>query len=129
MTMDEFDNLEQRYGGAFVQGIRDYVARAEEKEIQFFELKQMNDSILPRYRLMARRLLRQYRTWKVQYDTETDELEKVYKAYEGIFLRRQLSDALHLYANANRDYHEMRRTYINRLFRFDRMTARAANAA
>ena len=112
-----------------MQGLRDYVARAEEKEIQFFELKQMNDSILPRYRLMVRRLLRQYRTWKVQYENETDNLEKVYKAYDGIFLRRQLSDALHLYANANRDYHEMRRTYLSRLFRFDDMPRRAANAA
>ncbi|NCC20904.1 MAG: hypothetical protein EOM26_00405 [Alphaproteobacteria bacterium] len=127
--MDEFEGLENRYGSAFVQDIRDRLALCETKEIQYFELKQMNDFILPRYRMTARRLVRQVRLWKAQYEREEDQLERVYKAYEGIFLRRQLSDALNLYVMANRDYHEMRRTYLHRLMGLTSFSGKSAKAA
>ncbi len=123
---NDYENMEQRYGVAFVQDIRDRLAVCEVKEVCFLELKQMNDDILPRYRAVARRLIRQYRGWKVEYATETDGLERVYKAYEGIFLRQQLNDALRLYVTANRDYHEMRRMYLDKLFRFESPSTRAA---
>lgn len=125
---EHFDDMEMKYGVAFVQDIRDRLEVCERREVQFIELKQMNDNILPRYRAAAHRLLKEYRIWKADYAGERDGLERVYKAYEGIFLRQQLADALRLYATANRDYHEMRRTYLNALFGFDAPPRRAAAA-
>lgn len=125
---EHFDDMEMKYGVAFVQDIRDRLAVCELKEVHFLELKQMNDDILPRYRAMARRLLKQYRAWKAGYAGERDGLERVYRAYEGIFLRQQLADALRLYVTANRDYHEMRRMYLDSLFGFGVPQRRAAAA-
>ncbi len=102
---------------SFVQGIRDCVAAGELKEIQYFELKQMNDDILPRYRSRVRELINEYRNWKSRYSKENDQIEKLYQAYDGIFMRSQLSDALRIYEMANRDYHEMRRMYMDRLLK------------
>jgi hypothetical protein len=110
--MSDFDKLENRYGSAFVQELRDRIAVCELKEVQYFELKQMNDSILPRYRSRVRELVNSYREWKEQYCSEEDQIEKVYKAYDGIFLRNQLKDALRMYEMANKDYHEMQRMYF-----------------
>lgn len=49
-----------------------------------------------------------YRQWKLGYEHETDGFEKVHRAYEGIFVRRQFAEAWRLYSAARRDYHELR---------------------
>lgn len=111
---DVFRQLEQRHDAAFVQGIRDRVDVSNIREVQYLEMKQMYE-ILARYRGRVRNMIQFYRQWKAGYDREQDELEKVYLAYEGVFIRKQLHDAWQLYVTVNKDYHDMRHTYLANL--------------
>ncbi len=113
-VQDVYDVMEARYGAAFTQDIRDKLAVVQAREIQYLEMKQMVE-IMFRYRERLRAFIVQYRKWKHDYALETDTVEKVYKGYEGLFLRRQLKDAWQLYLMANRDYHEMQRTYLSQI--------------
>lgn len=81
------------------------------RSIQYLDMKQMID-VLERQRKRVRSLVVYYRGWKAACGAETDDIEKVYAAYEGIFIRRQLQDAWTLYVAVNQDYHEMRRVYL-----------------
>jgi hypothetical protein len=98
-------------GGPFVRDIREHLLKLQGREIQYLEIKQMTD-ILARYRARVRVMVRHYRGWQAGYMREADEIEKIYAAYEGIFIRRQLQDSWKLYVAVNRDYHEMRRVYL-----------------
>ena len=109
-----YDAMEARYGAAFTQDIRDRLERVQTREIQYFEMKQMVE-IMFRYRERVRAFVMQYRAWKKDYDLEKDTVEKVYKGHEGLFLRRQLRDAWQLYLIANRDYHDMYKTYMDQI--------------
>lgn len=111
---ETFDILETKYNVAFVQDIKDRLARIEEREVQYLEVKQMID-MLYKYRGKMRAMLDMYREWKAQNEATTDEIEKVYIAYEGIFIRKQFEDAWKLYVMVNNDYHEMRRAYLANL--------------
>ncbi len=106
--------LEERHGPAFTQSIRDRLTACKMREIQYLEMKQMVE-ILFRFRERARALVNVYRVWKRDYARETDQIEKVYKAYDGMFIRHQLQDAWKMYVTVNRDYHEMYRTYMKQL--------------
>lgn len=81
------------------------------RAIQYLDMKHMID-VLERQRARVRALTVYYRGWKATYATETDDIEKAYAAYEGIFIRRQLQDAWTLYVTVNQDYHEMYRVYM-----------------
>lgn len=109
-----FQQMEKRYDTVFVQSVRDSINASEARDIQYLEMKQMQD-ILSRYRGRVKNMVRFYRQWKIGYEREPDELEKVYLAYEGIFLRQQLHDSWQLYVTVNKDYHEMRTTYLANL--------------
>lgn len=122
---DVFDELETRHSVAFVQDIRDRIAIIEKREIQYLEMKQMADMLI-KYREKMRKTLREYREWKTAYEAETDEIEKVYTAYEGIFARRQLADRWKLYVTVNTDYHDMRRAYLANLRQTPHTTRSAA---
>ena len=122
---DIFEEMEQRHNVAFVQDIRDRITDIEKKEIQYLEVKQMTDMLI-KYREKMRKVLSEYREWKTAYEAETDEIEKVYVAYEGIFARRQLQDAWKLYVTVNTDYHDMRRTYLANLRQTPHTTRSAA---
>ncbi len=122
---DIFEEMEERHNVAFVQDIRDRITDIEKREIQYLEVKQMTDMLI-KYREKMRRVLREYREWKTAYEAETDEIEKVYTAYEGIFARRQLQDAWKLYVTVNTDYHDMRRTYLTNLRQTPHTTRSAA---
>lgn len=111
---NDLDGMEERYGPAYVQQIRDHLVQTEAREIQYLEMKQMAE-ILARFRNRVRVMVHHYRRWKADYERETDRVEKVYRAYEGIFVRRQLADVWSLYLTVNRDYHEMRRVYLANL--------------
>lgn len=112
--INDLDGLEERYGPAYVQQIRDYLVKADARELQYLDMKQMAE-ILARFRNRVRVMVHHYRRWKVDYERESDRIEKVYRAYEGIFVRRQLADVWSLYVTVNRDYHEMRRVYLANL--------------
>ena len=111
---NDFDGMEERYGPAYVQQLRDRLIHIEGREIHYLEMKQMAE-ILARFRNRVRVMVHHYRRWKVDYERETDRIEKVYRAYEGIFVRRQLADVWQLYVTVNRDYHELRRVYLANL--------------
>ena len=119
-----FEQMETRYGSAFVQDIRDHMRAAETREIHYLEMKQMWD-VLSRFRGRVRHMIRHYRQWKVSYEREQDEIEKVYMAYDGIFARQQLHDAWKLYVTVNKDYHEMRRTYMATMCQLPHWSSRA----
>ena len=106
--------MEERWGPAFVQQLRDHMIQFEAKDIQYLEMKQMAE-IQARFRNRVRVMIHHYRRWKADYEREVDPIEKVYRAYEGIFVRRQLADVWSLYVTVNRDYHEMRRVYLANL--------------
>ena len=106
--------MELRYGPAFTQGIRDSLEATKVREIQYLEMKQMVE-IQFRFRERVRGVVDNYRAWKRDYEAETDAVEKVYKAYDGIFLRGQLNDAWRMYVTVTRDYHEMYRTYMKQI--------------
>ena len=101
-------------GAAYVHDIRTGRARLQAREVQYLDVKQMTD-IQARFRGRVRAMIAHYRRWRADYMREADALEKVYAAYEGLFIRRQLADAWQLYVAVNRDYHEMRRVYLANL--------------
>jgi len=111
---DIFEAMEEKYGSAFVQDVRDRLAVCESREIQYLEMKQMNE-IMFRFRERLRGIVDLYRGWQAEYHRETDTVERVYKSYEGQFIRRQLNDAWRLYLTANKDYHEMYRAYMGQI--------------
>lgn len=111
LEQDVFAPMESKYGPAFTQGIRDKLASVHAREVQYLEMKQMVD-ILFRFRERARAMLTHYRVWKRDFDCETDDVEKVYKSFEGILLRQQVRDAWKMYLTVNRDYHDMYRAYM-----------------
>lgn len=107
-------DLDRQDGGAQVRAIRESLIRGTGMDIQYLDMKQRGD-ILARFRSRVRLAVRQVRAWKAAYEAETDTIEKVYSAYEGIFIRRQFADVWQLYVTVNRDYHEMRRVYLANL--------------
>lgn len=113
--MDEFFEINHDFSGddaerATVLGLRRRLP-VQGRAIAYFDMKQMAD-VLVRFRARVRGLTTYYRGWQARYRAETDEVEKTYAAYEGIFIRRQLQDAWTLYVTVNQDYHEMRRVYL-----------------
>ena len=111
---NDLDGSEERYGAAFVQQLRDHLIHIDAKEISYLEMKQMAE-VMARFRNRVQVMIHHYRRWKADYEREHDRIEKVYRAYEGIFVRRQLADVWQLYLTVNRDYHELRRVYLANL--------------
>jgi hypothetical protein len=111
---NDLEDMEERYGPAYVQQLRDHLIHIDAKEISYLEMKQMAE-VLARFRNRVRVMIHHYRRWKADYEREHDRIEKVYRAYEGIFVRRQLADVWQLYLTVNRDYHELRRVYLANL--------------
>ena len=111
---NDLEDMEERYGPAYVQQLRDHLVHIEAKGISYLEMKQMAE-VLARFRNRVRVMVHHYRRWKADYEREHDRIEKVYRAYEGIFVRRQLADVWQLYMTVNRDYHELRRVYLANL--------------
>lgn len=101
-------------GSADVQQLRECLLYVDAQDIQYFDLKQLAE-IQVRYRNRLRVMIHHYRRWRADYEREQDRVEKIYRAYEGIFVRRQLADSWQLYVTVNRDYHELRRVYLANL--------------
>ncbi len=102
------------FGTAYIQQLRDHLIHIDAGEISYLEMKQMAE-VMVRFRNRVRVMVHHYRRWKADYEREHDRIEKVYRAYEGIFVRRQLADVWQLYLTVNRDYHELRRVYLANL--------------
>lgn len=102
------------FGAAYVRQLRDHLIHIDAQDISYLEMKQMAE-VMDRFRNRVRVMIHHYRRWKADYEREHDRIEKVYRAYEGIFVRRQLADVWQLYMTVNRDYHELRRVYLANL--------------
>ncbi|MCM2343261.1 MAG: hypothetical protein NDJ24_01725 [Alphaproteobacteria bacterium] len=109
-----FGDRDDLSGAAYVERLRDHLLTIDAQDIQYFDLKQLAE-IQARYRNRVRVMVHHYRRWRADYEREQDRIEKVYRAYEGIFVRRQLADCWQLYLTVNRDYHELRRVYLANL--------------
>ena len=107
-------DAESAFGKAYVQQLRDHLIHIDAHSISYLEMKQMAE-VMARFRNRVRVMIHHYRRWKADYEREHDRVEKVYRAYEGIFVRRQLADVWQLYLTVNRDYHELRRVYLAQL--------------
>lgn len=107
-------NAETAFGTAYVQQLRDHLIHIDSHDISYLEMKQMAE-VMARFRNRVRVMIHHYRRWKADYEREHDRIEKVYRAYEGIFVRRQLADVWQLYMTVNRDYHQLRRVYLANL--------------
>jgi len=101
---------------ASIAQFRTGLAQLNGRDIQYFDMKQMAE-IQERFRNRVRSMVRMTRLWKADYESEFDEIERTYTAYEGIFIRRQLQDAWDMYLAVNKDYHEMKRLYLASLRR------------
>lgn len=114
LSAELFDQMEEKYGSAFMQDIHDRLGACEAREVQYLEMKQMVE-IQFRFRERLRGMVNLYRNWKRDVAAEKDNIEKVYKTYDGMFIRRQLNDAWKMYVTVNHDYHEMYRTYMDQI--------------
>jgi hypothetical protein len=117
MAYDNDDNPFDDEGprnAAYVLRLRAHLINVDAHTISYLEMKQMAE-IMARYRNRVRVMIHHYRRWKADYEREEDRIEKVYRAYEGIFVRRQLADVWQLYLTVNRDYHELLRVYLAHL--------------
>ncbi len=99
---------------AYVQQLREHLIDVDACALSYLDMKQMAE-IMVRFRNRVRVMIHHYRRWQTDYQREQDRFEKVYRAYEGIFVRRQLADVWQLYLTVNRDYHELRRVYLAQL--------------
>lgn len=111
-----FEPEDDPRGAAYVRQLRAHLFTLEAQDIQYLDLKQLAE-IQVRYRNRVRVMIHHYRRWRADYEREQDRMEKVYRAYEGIFVRRQLADCWQLYLTVNSDYHELRRVYLANLRR------------
>jgi len=102
------------FDASLTRGLAFTVHPSLQSEVQYLDLKQITE-ILYKYRNRVRAILAEYRTWRTQHARQYDEVERIYSAYEGHFLRGQIRDCLHLYYAAHRDYHAMRRIYLGSL--------------
>lgn len=97
-----------------VADLIDKLKQTRKESWQFLEVKQMGE-ILARHREKARLAIREYRQLKNAKAAETDQIEKLYLGYEGLFMRDHLRDTLRLYMLVNRDYHEAYDAYMNEI--------------
>ena len=95
-------------GQPYIWPLNDHTGPIDAYSLHDSEVTQISYTLI-RFRNRARLAAHQYRRWKRAYETETDGFEKVYRAYDGIFIRRHFAEVWRLYLTVNRDYHQMRR--------------------
>lgn len=107
-----FESLSVRYGVGFSQQTADKVARLAKRDIQFLEIKELND-LAAEYRGRLRDLLASYR--RARGNAQDDHVRQVYVSYEAIFIRRQIADLWQVYRIVMADSHEMTADYLAQL--------------
>lgn len=113
-------NFTDLSGGGDDRTVRPYIWQLPQPSAHDIRDMGVNDMLemaesLAVFRACVRAMLTLYRAWKSGYAQETDGFEKIHRAYDGIFVRRQFADAWRLYLTANRDYHEVRRVNMTNL--------------
>lgn len=105
-----FGLLADRYDVGFSQDISDRVTRLDARDIQFLEIKELND-LCAAYRVRIRALIQGCRTLRKQ-GKETASVLALHAGYEEIFTKRQIVDLWKLYRIAMADSHEMTAVYL-----------------
>ena len=113
-TQSLYGELEARYDTGFSQDISDHVNQLHRREIMFFDIKELND-MAAEYRERIRTLVPIYRGLKKQSQRHQSIPRQTYASYEGIFIRRQISDLWKLYRTAQTDSHDMTTAYKEQL--------------
>lgn len=110
---NSFEVLASRYNVGFAQQTADKVARLAKRDIQFLEIKELND-LAAEYRGRLRDLLASYR--RARGNAQGDHVvRQVYVSYEAIFIRRQIADLWQVYRIVMADSHEMTADYLVQL--------------
>jgi hypothetical protein len=110
----EFKALEKRYGAGFSQYLADQIARVELREINFLDIKELND-LVAEYRVRIRELIAFYRATQKTCRKDSPLMRRVYADHETILIRRQISDLRKLYRMAWSDSHELMNAYLHQL--------------
>jgi len=129
--MDIFSSpLADRHNIGFLQEIADRVACLDKRDIQFLDIKEVND-LAAEYRQRMRALIINYRAARVKAPSPT--IRQLYGSHESIFIRRQISDLWKVYRILIADSHEMTALYLaqldsrkNRFYRFTEKDMRIA---
>jgi len=109
---NNFEALALRYNVGFAQQTIDKLARLNQRDIQFLEIKELND-LAAEYRDRLRSLLASYRS--ACLDIRSNAVRQVYVSYEAIFIRRQIADLWQVYRIVVADSHEMTADYLAQL--------------
>ncbi|MBU6236129.1 MAG: hypothetical protein KGQ41_09815, partial [Alphaproteobacteria bacterium] len=105
--------LEARFGKTEAQALIFGRARLVRMDIQFIDVKHMSE-LCERYKAQLLEKIRQYRRWRAAHEVEVDSIARLYGAAEGALLHKSISDCLKLWYFAHRDYHAMRRAYLQK---------------
>lgn len=109
---NSFEVLASRYNVGFSQQTADKLARLAKRDIQFLEIKELND-LAAEYSGRLRDLLASYR--RARGNTQGDHVRQVYVSYEAIFFRRQIADLWQVYRIVMADSREMTADYLAQL--------------
>ncbi len=104
--------LAKRYSVGFSQEIADQVTYLKQRDIQFLDIKELND-LAGEYRARIRGLMADYRA--ARSGQRGGEIRQVYASHESIFIRRQITDLWKVYRILMADSHEMTAVYLARL--------------
>lgn len=106
-SYDLQEHLEQRYGPAFSQQIIEEIRKTEQLSmpapVDMSAMKEMGQFV-SMFRAQAVQALWRMRSWRKKECAAVSN--RMFLDMEGEFLARQLSDALSLYRESNRHYHE-----------------------
>lgn len=121
------NELERRYGAAFMQDISDRLAVAREREAARAQAKGL-DAAVRRARGRVRDLVREVRGARMEarLASLSGGAQAFWMAYESRFLGRQLQESYVLYRMAVGNYHAARRSSLERLFRIGLSSTRIA---
>jgi len=104
-----FGALAKRYDVGFSQGIADQIESLSCRDIQFLDIKELND-LTAEYRTRIRCLIAACRA-----TDEKTTVKQVYASHEKIFIRRQIADLWQLYRMTCADRREMTSAYLGQL--------------
>ena len=67
---------------------------------------QTDEEALLRNRNRMHQIIRDYKEWSQRINSESNEQERRFLSYEGMFLRNHFKDGWSLYKSVSRDYHK-----------------------
>lgn len=121
------NELERRYGAAFMQDIADRLVLVREREASAADLRALGE-VVRRARSRVRDFVREVRGARMEarLARHSGSLDEAWREYENRFLGRQLQEVYCLYRMAVQNYHAARRLSLERLLWIGQSSTRAA---